>query len=432
MQRRMLFIAISSLLSSHAIADVQTNTEFHGYLRTGLGASESGQTQANFQLPGARAKYRLGNESDSYIELAVEHQNQLNTASGNKNYRAVFMVNGHKPHGEGDLSIKDVTQAYVEMDDIIADGMHVWVGRRYYDRRDIHMNDYYWLSSGQGAKAGAGLGTDNWDLALFRFEDKLNIENGSSQSSEVLLNSSSLDFRYRQQLNQQHQLTYWLGYTKRHQTPDDQITTPINGSPVPVLIDGFSSEDGFALGTWLDSKVFGGNNTVAFLYRNGATVDQGNGKPVNEMQGYDLSEASMWEINNNFVYNDDRWSAQWALIARQDDKGKAGKAGSKISWYSTGIRPVYYFNEHVSFATELGYDHVKDEIEDRSGGLTKLTFAVQVAKGKGYYTRPVLRAFVTTASWSDEFKGMIGTNVDAPYGDDTSGTTLGIQVESWW
>jgi maltoporin len=43
--------------------------------------------------------------------------------------------------------------------------------------------------------------------------------------------------------------------------------------------------------------------------------------------------------------------------------------------------------------------------------------------------RPVLRAFLTYASWSDGFRGLVG---GAPYFDRTNGLTYGVQAETWW
>ncbi len=42
---------------------------FHGYLRSGYGLSSSGGQQVSFEAPGAGAKYRLGNETETYGEL---------------------------------------------------------------------------------------------------------------------------------------------------------------------------------------------------------------------------------------------------------------------------------------------------------------------------------------------------------------------------
>jgi maltoporin len=43
--------------------------EFHGYFRSGYGLNSAGGQQVAFQAPGANAKYRLGNEAETYAEL---------------------------------------------------------------------------------------------------------------------------------------------------------------------------------------------------------------------------------------------------------------------------------------------------------------------------------------------------------------------------
>src|SRR5215467_1466268 len=43
--------------------------EFHGYFRSGYGLNGKGGQQVVFQAPGAYAKYRLGNEAETYDEL---------------------------------------------------------------------------------------------------------------------------------------------------------------------------------------------------------------------------------------------------------------------------------------------------------------------------------------------------------------------------
>ena len=43
--------------------------EFHGYFRSGYGLNSVGGQQVAFQAPGAGAKYRLGNEAETYGEL---------------------------------------------------------------------------------------------------------------------------------------------------------------------------------------------------------------------------------------------------------------------------------------------------------------------------------------------------------------------------
>src|ERR1700730_16388028 len=43
--------------------------EFHGYFRSGYGLNSVGGQEVVFQAPGAAAKYRLGNEAETYAEL---------------------------------------------------------------------------------------------------------------------------------------------------------------------------------------------------------------------------------------------------------------------------------------------------------------------------------------------------------------------------
>ncbi len=43
--------------------------ESHGYFRSGFGLNSRGGQQVAFEAPGAQAKYRLGNEAETYAEL---------------------------------------------------------------------------------------------------------------------------------------------------------------------------------------------------------------------------------------------------------------------------------------------------------------------------------------------------------------------------
>ena len=53
----------------HRLEDQAKTFEFHGYLRSGYGLNSRGGQQVAFQAPGADAKYRLGNEAETYAEL---------------------------------------------------------------------------------------------------------------------------------------------------------------------------------------------------------------------------------------------------------------------------------------------------------------------------------------------------------------------------
>ncbi len=48
--------------------------EFHGYFRSGYGLNSAGGEQVAFQAPGADAKYRLGNEAETYGGVDLRQQ----------------------------------------------------------------------------------------------------------------------------------------------------------------------------------------------------------------------------------------------------------------------------------------------------------------------------------------------------------------------
>src|SRR4029453_17902482 len=50
-----------------------TGFHFHGYLRSGFGVDGNGKGQSPFQAPLAGAKYRLGNEVETYLETLFKY-----------------------------------------------------------------------------------------------------------------------------------------------------------------------------------------------------------------------------------------------------------------------------------------------------------------------------------------------------------------------
>ncbi len=74
-------------------------------------------------------------------------------------------------------------------------------------------------------------------------------------------------------------------------------------------------------------------------------------------------------------------------------------------------------------------DYVSDSMSSISGNLFKLTLAPQVSLGNQFFSRPVLRAFITYAHWSNGFVGQVG---GPDYLTDHNGFTYGVQMEAWW
>ncbi|MDH5394159.1 MAG: carbohydrate porin [Gammaproteobacteria bacterium] len=412
------------LLSCQALAvDIVTgqhSLQFHGYFRSSLGLSEAAENQPLFQLPGARSKYRLGNEPETNMELQFDYRHELKQPdNSNANIMSVIMLDGFKRQGESnDFEVGHLSQAYISFNKLFNNDVDIWFGRRYYQRKSIHIMNHFWLNPGQNSHAGFGfehmpLASGRLDLALFRNEDDFTLVD-----VQYLINSTVVDARWQLAVAENASITLWLQQAQRN------AEATLN----------YDVKSGYSAGGWYDHKSSNATNTTALLYMTGAAITQSGTSPwaIREDQGWVLDEAKVIEISNVLSYEIlPHYSLQWSLLYREDDRGSAGN--SLIKWSSTGIRPVFYLSKHTSVALEAGVDYVDDEVNNRSGRLNKFTAALQIAADRGFKSRPVLRFFVTQADWSDDFIGLVGHEPgNAPYADVTSGWVIGAQVEAWW
>ena len=113
-----------------------------------------------------------------------------------------------------------------------------------------------------------------------------------------------------------------------------------------------------------------------------------------------------------------------ALVYQYTDYGNG--VGNQ-TWLSAGVRPIVEFNKFFSLAFEGGVDYVSDSVNATRGNLFKLTLVPQVSLGNQFFSRPVLRTFVTYAQWSNGFVGQVGGQ---DYLTDHNGSTYGLQMEA--
>jgi len=178
-------------------------------------------------------------------------------------------------------------------------------------------------------------------------------------------------------------------------------------------------------------KVLGGGNTIALQHGVGPGAASGccnrMGATGNVANGSDVKRTRL--LDSLWAQFTPEWSMELAAVWQRDRSDKTGAS----TWTSFGVRPVYALSEHIKLQAELGTDKVT--VPGSSAmRLTKLTLAPTLTAGKGYWERPELRAFVTYAKWNDAATSAVNAANEAGkvFGLATSGTSFGLQVETWF
>ncbi|MFW2405292.1 MAG: carbohydrate porin, partial [Gammaproteobacteria bacterium] len=383
--------------------DVSRGFNFHGYFRSGKGIDRDGNVMEPFQAPGSQAKYRLGNEGETYIETAFGYSFPELELPANESFtitlRPAFVVPDERFGSTPQFSIRE---AYAEGRGVwrAQPEAAFWAGERYYDRWDLHMNDffYYDMSGFGGGVKDLQLG-DFGKMAIAWLGGSIDVleSNGSTLSNNVNT-KNTLDVRFYD-----IEMPGGKGFVGFNLASSQDSEMP-NG--VNVVVNGSNGLAGFF--GYEMPKIFGGRYKAMLQYGVGAASNfratepdyarlDPPDPPADPLM-VDLGESWHLRLVNDLVIEPtDKLSLQAALIYDEFDAGIEGP--SKRRWVSLGVRPIHAFNDFFSLAVEAGVDHTGgDGLE--SGELYKLTIAPQITPGKGYFKRPAIRMFFTYASWS--------------------------------
>jgi maltoporin len=409
--------------------DLPRPLEFHGYLRSGFGMNGEGGKIEAFKAPAAGAKYRLGNESDTYGEIGLTHNwLRLDDPTLAPYVRTTVMISystgenfsfdslNNQDQGN-DIALR---QAFVEAGNVIQSqpDIRFWAGQRYYRRHDIHINDFYYLDM-----SGYGGGVEDVPIGSF---GKLALAwIGGSVDGYVTDNGDvakqNIDLRLYDIKVPLGKLTLWFDYAN---TKGGEVRNVFdaNGERINIQTSG-----GYAVGLihrTEEEKFLGGYNEFTVQYGEGAAY---NFASTLDSSGPDLDDASRFRVTDHFTIQPSKYFAMQTVGLYEETK--FGGANSRERWASVGVRPVYFFNDRFSIALETGMDWTKSEPLGTDGHLWKITLAPQLSRGGKFFSRPVLRAFITYAKWSEDFKGRVGGEA---YENATEGWSYGLQAEAWW
>ncbi|MET1078477.1 MAG: carbohydrate porin [Pseudomonas sp.] len=382
--------------------------EFSGYVRSGVGGSVDGGSQACFKLPGAQSKYRLGNECEQYGELDLR-QDLATLDDGSvlsvEGMVALFNEYDHTPKFTGDFGNARMAQMYGEWSNMPAlNGGSFWAGRRFYKRNDIHISDfYYWNQSATGAG----------------FEDVLI---GDLKYSYAFSRKDSV---FQKEYINRHDFN--IGGFKTN--PGGELELGLSFIDKPSSVEDANSGWAVTL-QHVQDEFLGGTNKLAVQYGQGPGTGLGYTGDVgldDSAKSYRLVEFFDWQVTPQF-------GGQVEAVYQKDVRDNA----SDQNWLSLGVRPTYAFTDQIKLVTELGYDQVQ-----ASGGtrrLSKFTVAPTWSPaGPGFWTRPEVRLYYTYANWNQAAQDAAnlldaGSALSDTGAFETSrhGSNFGVQVEYWW
>src|SRR3974390_1862227 len=388
--------------------------EYHGYLRSGAGLNGDGGRMVAFQAPGAGLKYRLGNESDTYGELTcvnnwVNAKRETDKAWLKTNITIEADTTESSTYAPNDKF--RLREAFVQMGDVIQSHpeMKFWAGERYYRRLNIDINDYYMLDT-----SGYGGGFEDLNVKFAKASvaylagAREDIFSDSGNHSKNGAHGPPSDIH---SLYGKLGLWYDYSFSKGGITPEN--------TQVP-------SVGGWAIGIGhTKTELWGGYNRLTFQYGEGAAANFSTA--IDDPTPF-LQNAHTYRFTESSVIQPSKLFAIQPLVIYQQQFSGVPNSRSN-TWLSFGARPVFYFTDHISLAFEAGFDKTHSGTGQYEGWLRKFTIAPQIGAGREFFSRPVLRAFITYANWSQGLEGYIG---GPAYRNKTSGFNFGLQAETWW
>ncbi len=426
-----LAIAVAAgILSAQAGA-----VDFKGYARSGIGWTGSGGEQQCFQATGAQSKYRLGNECKTYAELKL---GQEVWKEGDKSfYFDTNVAYSVSQQNDWESTSPAFREANVQGKNLIEwlPGSTIWAGKRFYQRHDVHMIDfYYWDISGPGAGIeNIDLGFGKLSLAATRssesggsatFADR--DANGDRIYDNVVPNDV-FDVRLAG-LETNPGGTLELGVDYGHTNiPDDYYLQP------------GASKDGWLFTAEHTQSMMKGFNKFVLQYGTDSMTSNGKGIP----QGGSVdNDGSMWRVlDHGAITLADRWDLMYVGMYQNIDRDN----NNGTEWWTVGVRPMFKWTPIMSTLLEVGYDNVKSQRTDEKNSQYKITLAQQWQAGDSIWSRPAIRVFATYAKWDEKWgyanNSDTGYTSGVAYSDTSAKTfsrgdndewTFGAQMEIWW
>lgn len=392
--------------------------DFHGYMRSGVGVSDNGKMQTLNKMRVGR----LGNEDETYSEVQLG-QEVYNKAGKTFYVDSMFAMKSEQKRDWEDDANADfaLRQFNVQAKGLFGGNEVTWAGKRYYQRHDIHITDfYYWDVSGAGAgveqiKVGPG----QMSFAVLR-NDPWNSD-FTGNNSEVL----TYDVRYANiPLWSDASLELGLDYM-------DPVTSDAQEEAMAAKD---LSKGGYLTAELTWGMLGGFNKTVGQYFldgmASGASEYEGTTSGSNlqsnsdDGKGYRLINWGVLPLGDKFEFGHE------IVYGASSDFNAWGTDYDDRDTFSIAARPMVKWTDTMKTIFELGYSHdtqtLKGSSTETQHDMQKYTVAQAWSAGSGFWARPELRVFVSYLK-SD---GQMREDDKGVKQDDA--VNFGVQAEAWW
>ena len=395
----------AALAASPALA-----VDFNGYFRAGTGISGNSGSDVAVNKAGIG---RLGNENDNYYEFGFSEELE----TGEQTWRVESMLNkgdtGQSGSEDGDIN---VAQFAVKAKGLIASDKEatLWAGKTYYQRKDIHITDFYFLNT-----SGTGGGIENLSLGNQKLSAALIQDGENDNGAGYILDTRLANIGVWEDAYLELALAYNFSNEKDGKNIDADDGLLASAILHQNMKAGFNQ-------TVLQYGTNGYGSQVA-SFGSGAYYNRAN-NAQNEASGYRLlnwgvvSLGSDWEMGHQLAF------MVGSDIGGTDTNDNATSFKSDTDQFSVVVRPMYKWDDTMRTIFEAGVN-MGEKINSAGTakedfGNTKFTVAQGWAMGNDFWARPELRVYGSYIT-DTENDNAFGTGEDSEY-------VVGIQVEAWW
>jgi maltoporin len=407
--------------------------EFHGYFRDPLAFNSRGGGQVCFQLPGSEFKARLGNECDHYWELTLG-ATVYQDASGLEakvEFMPAYGLLVTEPTGRAGSGYATgsvyTQQMWASLKVPQLGGAVFWAGQRYYRRKNVESDDWFYWNPYQG-KTASGVEEVNVGFG------KLAVNVGRTEGVGSFTAPADVV-----------QGTYVHPEARVYSIPVNRDGTLEAGLDLLVAVDqgGALGPDRARVSPWFtveheQQKLWGGFNRVTFQWASGAAASM-SPAPVSGA----TSRPRQWRVIEQLMFGPVPQVSGQLFLLYQDQEDLLGgleARGSGARIYTAELRPAYHFTDWFKVQADVFWQAL--DVKGASGPaaqLVKVTVAPTLVAGRGFLARPELRLFATWGFWNDAAVAL-GTALDpghpamasGAFGDATHGLVIGVHVEGWW